>query len=161
MDKIPNVTTGGNALKFYSMMRLELMTNKPSSNLSGAMVMRVKLNKTKVAPPIGKGPIELEFIYGKGFDPQFDLMMLAKSLGILRLGSGNKVTWAPGQEAESICKGGAKGFREWALIPDNFEKLKAACLATANPTSETQPTEEVAAVVEAVIEEEQDATTSD
>lgn len=155
----PNVTTGGNALKFYAMLRLELMTNKPSPNLSGAMIMRIKLNKTKISNPVAGKAIELDFVYGKGFDPQFDLMMYAKELEMLRLGTGNKLRWTPNDEPVTICKGGAKGFRTWALEEENFNKLKDACLNWHNIPIMEQPIEEVVAD-DNIEEEEANAETS-
>ena len=128
----PNVTTGGNALKFYSMLRLELMTGKPSPNLPGAMTMRVKLNKTKVAHPIGKAPIELDFIYGKGFDAALDLMSYAKSLEVIRhAGPTTKVTWREGQDPVTLIGGGKEGVRTLLQDSEQFEKLKLACLIKA------------------------------
>ena len=136
----PNTTTGGNALKFYALVRFELLRGKPSEVLPGAMMMRIKIAKTKVSMPYHGKPIELDFIYGKGFDPALDLMNYAKSLGILRFaGSATKVTWEPGgeEETESLCTGGKAGFMEWLQDEENFEKIRIACLKfdpfTANP----------------------------
>jgi len=129
----PNVTTGGNALKFYAMMRLELMQHQPSKKLPGAMNMRIKLNKTKVAPPKTDGEIELEFLFGKGFDRKHDLISFAKDRGAMRsAGPTVKITWANSNVEETLCKGGIAEL--YKLLDDEvlFEKVKAAALAS-NP----------------------------
>lgn len=119
------------------MMRLELMTAKPSKKLPGAMTMRIKVNKTKVYQPNDE-VIEVDFVYGKGFYKEFDLMEYAKHLGILKLGNACRVNWPGEAEPESICKGGAAGLKDWLMVEDNFNKLKTACETVASMPVEEQ-----------------------
>lgn len=124
----PNVTPGGNALKFYSALRLEMMKGKPSPNLAKALLMRIKLVKTKIAPPLDKGPFELDFLYGKGFHPIWDLVAAAKQKGVVRFaGPSCKVRWTIDGDEETLSTGGKSGLAKMLEDPDMFLKLKKAC----------------------------------
>jgi recombination protein RecA len=125
----PNVTSGGNALKYYSSLRLELMQGRPSPNIPGALGMRVKIKKTKVAAPMDGDPLELDFMYAKGFNPIFDLMSISKNMGILRFaGPTCKVKWSADGEEEVFATGGKTGVFGALGDEETFEKLKKTVL---------------------------------
>lgn len=75
----PETTTGGNALKFYSSMRLEVrkiesVTQKGQDEVTGNRI-RVKIVKNKVAPPFRKA--EMEIVFGRGILASDSLLELA------------------------------------------------------------------------------------
>ncbi len=81
----PETTTGGNALKFYSSVRLEIrrvetIDGKGDEDAIGNRV-RVKVVKNKVAPPFRK--VELDIYFGKGINRYASLLDSAVKHGIV------------------------------------------------------------------------------
>ena len=81
----PETTTGGNALKFYSSVRLEIrriesIDGKGSDDAVGNRV-RVKIVKNKVAPPFKK--VELDIMFGKGISYIASILDAAVKYGFI------------------------------------------------------------------------------
>ena len=113
----PETTTGGNALKFYASMRLDIRritALKQGENVVGNRV-RVKVVKNKVAPPFRE--TEFDIIFGEGISREGDVLDLAVNNGIIersgtwysykgdRLGQGREnVRLALKENAELLAK---------------------------------------------------------
>lgn len=80
----PETTTGGNALKFYSSVRLDIRRTgsiKDGDNVIGNQV-RVKIVKNKVAPPFKKA--EFEITFGEGISKIGEIIDLGVEYGIIK-----------------------------------------------------------------------------
>lgn len=103
----PETTTGGNALKFYSSVRLEIR-RKAQIKAGDIMVgnqVRVKVVKNKVAPPFSE--CEFDIMYNQGISKQGDVLNVGVNLGIINK-TGN--TYSFGDTKLGIGKENAKTF---------------------------------------------------
>jgi len=128
----PETTTGGNALKFYSTIRLEVRRietiSQGEDNAIGNRV-RVKVAKNKVAPPFRKA--ELEIMFGKGISASGSLLDSAVEHDIIaKTGS----WYAFGQEKIGQGRENAKVFLE--TNPDVFSKVQEKLKAILFPPRE-------------------------
>lgn len=98
----PETTTGGNALKYYASIRLDVR-RKDKLQLSGELagnVHHVRVLKNKLAPPFKE--IDFNLWYGLGIDRYQDLGDIAIRLGVLTK-AGSWFRWP--ESEENLCQG--------------------------------------------------------
>ena len=135
----PETTTGGNALKFYASVRLDIRKSTPikdGDEVLGNMT-KVKVVKNKVAPPFRKA--EFEIMFGEGISRVGEIVDLGVGYGILkksgswfsyqdsRIGQGRDAVKAILRDNPELCDEIAdKIFQAMAHTPAAVQEAKEA-----------------------------------
>jgi recombination protein RecA len=120
----PETTTGGNALKFYSSIRLDIRrvgAIKKDEDVVGNRT-RVKVVKNKMAPPFKE--VEFDILYGHGISREGDLVDLASEANIVDK-SGAWFSYA----GERIGQGRENAKQFLIDHPETYNAIEAKVLA--------------------------------
>ncbi|MBD3232152.1 MAG: recombinase RecA, partial [candidate division Zixibacteria bacterium] len=117
----PETTTGGNALKFYSTVRLDIRkiaTLKDGGEVIGSRT-RVRVVKNKLAPPFKEA--EFDIIYGTGINYLGELVDLGTDVGILERAG----TWYSYGE-NRLGQGRANAIKYLEENPETIAEIESA-----------------------------------
>ena len=120
----PETTTGGNALKFYSSVRLDIRrigAIKDGDEVIGNET-RVKVVKNKMAPPFKV--VEFQILYGKGINKNAEIIEFAVKKGIIEKAG----AWYS-YKGDKIGQGIAKTSEFLKENPKVLEEIEASVLA--------------------------------
>ncbi|AIZ33764.1 recombinase RecA [Pseudomonas sp. K1(2024)] len=138
----PETTTGGNALKFYASVRLDIRRTgavKEGDEVVGSET-RVKVVKNKVSPPFRQA--EFQILYGKGIYRNGEIIDLGVSQGLVEKSGawysyqGNKIGQGKANAAKYLQENPAIGAEIEKQIRDKL--LNAGAVAAAGKTAAAQ-----------------------
>lgn len=144
----PETTTGGNALKFYASVRLDIRRTgavKEGDEVVGSET-RVKVVKNKVAPPFRQA--EFQILYGKGIYRNGEIIDLGVQLGLLEKSGawysyqGNKIGQGKANSAKylednpEVAKTIEKLIRDQLLLSGKEAAAAAAAAAAVSSTED-------------------------
>jgi recombination protein RecA len=145
----PEVTTGGNALKFYASVRVEVRRTGPIKDKAGEAIgnrTRVKVVKNKLAPPFRQ--VELDVLFGRGIWSAKDLLDRALEGDVLTQ-AGSWISWGSrqlGQGRERV----AALLEQDATLADTLRQavversLRPTAEPEGNPSSDEKKTAKAA-----------------
>ena len=147
----PETTTGGNALKFYASVRLDIRKSealKTGDKVYGNKV-RVKIVKNKIAPPFKEA--EFDIMFGKGISREGDILDLATKIDLV-----NKSGAWYAYNGEKIGQGRENAKSYLTTHPEIMEEIEEKVRAHYGIGAEGQEAEEPAQAAPADAEEVMD-----
>lgn len=124
----PETTTGGNALKFYASVRLEVRRGSTLKEQEGGAAsgtrVRVKVVKNKLAPPFKEA--EFDLLYGEGVNRVGEVVDLAAAMGILEKSG----SWY-GYAGDRLGQGREQAMAYLSEHPDMLQAITNAVLEKA------------------------------
>jgi recombination protein RecA len=135
----PETTTGGNALKFYASMRLDIRriaSIKEKEEVIGNQV-RVKIQKNKMFPPFREAVFDI--IYGKGIDRLTDMVNVAEVDGFVKK-SGSWYNYGE----EKLGQGIANAVKTLKENPEMIKEIVAKIKEKHNLYKDEEPVEKSA-----------------
>ena len=145
----PETTTGGNALKFYASIRLEIRKSTPikeGDNVIGNLT-KVKVVKNKVAPPFKQ--VTFDIIYGEGISQTGEIVDLGVQAGIISKGG----AWYAYKDG-NIGQGREKTKTYLEENPEIAEEIKGKVYAHFG-IGDAVAEESTASIVEEVVDEQE------
>ncbi len=130
----PETTTGGNALKFYASVRIDIRKStqiKEGDNVIGNLT-KVKVVKNKVAPPFRKA--EFDIIYGEGISKTGEILDFAVSKDIIKK-SGSWFSY----EGAKLAQGRDAALRTLLDNPELCEELEAKVRQAISESGYSEP----------------------
>jgi len=132
----PETTTGGNALKFYASVRLDVrrigqIKEKDAGDAVGART-RVRVVKNKMAPPFRKA--EFEIRYGDGIHREAELIDLGAELDVIKKSGANF-----SYDGERIGYGREKAIARLRSEPELASRIEAQIRAADAPAEVSIP----------------------
>lgn len=120
----PETTSGGNALKFYASVRLDVRRRAPQKEGEKAVASptKVTVKKNKCAPPFTEAHFDIRF--GVGIDRAAELLDVAVDEGIIEKAG----AWFS-YGGERLAQGRQRAAERLRLEPELFEKVKAEVIA--------------------------------
>ena len=129
----PETTTGGNALKFYASVRLDIRrigAIKDRDEVIGNQT-RVKVVKNKVAPPFKQ--VEFDIMYGQGISKTGELLDLGVKAGVVEKSG----SWFS-HDGDRIGQGREQAKTFLSAHPDIADKIEAAIRGSAGLLAQNQ-----------------------
>jgi len=131
----PETTTGGNALKFYASVRLDIRRTgaiKKGDEVVGSET-RVKVIKNKVAPPFKQA--EFDILYGEGISREGEIIELGSNLKIVEKAG----SWYS-YNGEKIGQGKDNAREYLKAHPNVADEIDAKIRANMQSLNEAMPT---------------------